>query len=955
VLKEEFRRWAEHGCRLYGNDPWFFLRELAQNSRDADARSIDVTALRDEAGREVIAFEDDGTGMSFEHARRYLFRLYASSKEDDERSAGKYGIGFWSVLRFRPSRILIESRTRSRRWAILVDEDFTLARADCRLERRGTRITLEREPRFKNERALRHTVRDALNRYCRYLRRNDRGFTKLPVAFNGRNLTRSMRLPGPVSLSFKEGSVEGAVGLAESPRVKLHARGLPVWNGVLLDELSHTADREPANSEIADGLAPVFLLNGNDLNVVMSRRAVIDDSALAKVRRKARTALGRLVRLHMEHTFPRSWPRRIIDGLQRTWNMGRVKPAYVVLTVLLAVLATLVATRIPGLRLAEQSAPVSFLPGTYSGPVVEGPPSGVIVDLTYEPAGQAWFKIMTADRYDPARGFMVRDRKASPVLAYTCTEDCITVRIRLDLGGRTTVPMPGGYRLDPDSLLFDGLPVEGTYMTEGGDTVVPLPDRGGVLTYATGPAPPAGDLAVPERADLTSVPAGMDLPEKIGEVVLQAAGKDMETRVLTSLVTSRVMVDYDDSAETARAYRGLDESDGWLDFVIETGKGDCDVINSVNALLLRRMDVPARLAIGLVGSQGRALPQLHAWTEYHHGTWRVIDATPLIAPSSVSSSPAPPESEVEPEKSLGPVPPTLAFAGRAATEAPQEASSAQEEPERESRLIAILGRIPAGPLGAALVLLALGVLVSVLVAVRRPGWEHMEEAADARHAEQILASIISSASAHPRLWRHARELWHHRLLPTLGGARISVMDARRLAGRRKLFLGRGMGRLARRAARAGSVVLDRDDRAFGPLLGRLPGVIDLDAIEDLEAKQPRSDDVLDKLLRRVNRLLAVSGGDDVRLLRAPGLTHEDLHDVDLRTLSYSKGSRWPRRFIAVNPTGRHVRRCCDLSAKNPELAAYELVEKAARDSLLLSDRAERIRSMAARILVLEAS
>ena len=69
----------------------------------------------------------------------------------------------------------------------------------------------------------------------------------------------------------------------------------------------------------------------------------------------------------------------------------------------------------------------------------------------------------------------------------------------------------------------------------------------------------------------------------------------------------------------------------------------------------------------------------------------------------------------------------------------------------------------------------------------------------------------------------------------------------------------------------------------------------------------------------------------------------------------SAGSRWPRRFIAVNPTGSHVRRCCDLSAKNPELAAYELVEKAARDSLLLSDRAERIRSMAARILVLEAS
>ena len=93
----------------------------------------------------------------------------------------------------------------------------------------------------------------------------------------------------------------------------------------------------------------------------------------------------------------------------------------------------------------------------------------------------------------------------------------------------------------------------------------------------------------------------------------------------------------------------------------------------------------------------------------------------------------------------------------------------------------------------------------------------------------------------------------------------------------------------------------------------------------------------------------------MRLLRAPGLTHEDLRDVDLRTLAYPRGRRWPRRFIAVNPTGTLVRRCCDLSASNPELAAYELVEKAVADSLLLADRAEKIRWTAAHILVLEAS
>ena len=43
----EFQRWASHGLRDYGEDPWQFLRELAQNSRDAGARSIRVSVSSD--------------------------------------------------------------------------------------------------------------------------------------------------------------------------------------------------------------------------------------------------------------------------------------------------------------------------------------------------------------------------------------------------------------------------------------------------------------------------------------------------------------------------------------------------------------------------------------------------------------------------------------------------------------------------------------------------------------------------------------------------------------------------------------------------------------------------------------------------------------------------------------------------------------------------------------------
>jgi DNA mismatch repair ATPase MutL len=42
-----------------------------------------------EGGLERIVFEDDGAGMSLADARAHLFRLYASSKEQEADSAGR--------------------------------------------------------------------------------------------------------------------------------------------------------------------------------------------------------------------------------------------------------------------------------------------------------------------------------------------------------------------------------------------------------------------------------------------------------------------------------------------------------------------------------------------------------------------------------------------------------------------------------------------------------------------------------------------------------------------------------------------------------------------------------------------------------------------------------------------------------------------------------------------------
>ena len=105
----EFLRRAAAEAERYGEDPYVFLRELGQNARDASAGRIRVS-MRSEDDRAWLIFSDDGRGMSLEHARAYLFRLYASSKEAEVASAGRFGVGFWSVLRWAPVRIEVHSR-----------------------------------------------------------------------------------------------------------------------------------------------------------------------------------------------------------------------------------------------------------------------------------------------------------------------------------------------------------------------------------------------------------------------------------------------------------------------------------------------------------------------------------------------------------------------------------------------------------------------------------------------------------------------------------------------------------------------------------------------------------------------------------------------------------------------------------------------------------------------------
>ena len=964
MRREDFRKWAEHGCRFYGEDPWFFLRELAQNARDAFAGLIKVDARRDGSGQEIIEFEDNGTGMTLEHARRFLFRLYASSKDDDRRSAGKYGIGFWSILRFQPSYILVESRTASGGWGILVDEGFNLSKVECGLDHRGTRITLMRPAVHAAASSFQGAVEAGLKRYCRYLRKNDRKAGKLPVIYRGKNMTRSMRLPGPLSLAFREGPVEGAVGFADTPSVRLYARGLPVWKGAVLDELYHTEAEAPERAEIGRNLSPVFLLNGNTLSVIMSRRAVIDDRELARVRKSARGALARLVELHMDSAFPRPLHVRLLDAVSRAARaVLRIPPAYVIVAIVTVFAAALAANVLSGRLHRSRQEPVSAIPGSYGGAVVEDPAASpaAAIDLKYSPPGEAWFKILTADHYNVASGFVLLEggRRAAP--SAPCRESCISVSLRVGRAGPVTLPMPSGYVLDAGSLRVDGNRSQEVWQSARGDVFVTL-QKGALLEYACGPPAQPAALDEAERKRLTELPPLLEIPRDIRKVLVETSGLHAGAKLAASLQLTNMLVAYDVSDETAAVYRDLGKSGAWLPFVLKAGRGDCDVLNGLNALFLRTMGVPARLAVGLVGNDGRILPDLHAWTEYHDGAWRTVDATPLGEAPGEEGADGPSGNLAEVAE--GPVPLRISLVAGGGTPSPGSpaAPGALQPPAPPVRAKAVAPAAPARRfdsltlflLGLSLLSLAAALVMSVILFSQRRDFEHMERVKDPGEAEQILASMLSSASVHPSMWRHARGLWLHRILPTLEGPRISVVEASRLARRRKLFLGSPGGALAAEAAAAGACVLDRKNPAFGPFLSRLSGVIDLDAIEKYRpAEETRPS--LSALLDKTNELLDRAGSGGLRCFASPGFSSGDFRDVDIRSLSLPRGSAWPACFIAVNPSGDFAKACCALFERNPPLAAFTFLRGLMKDSMLLSHEGDRMRRIAAQILVGEAS
>ncbi|MEM7154781.1 MAG: transglutaminase domain-containing protein [Myxococcota bacterium] len=982
-----FRERARLEADRYGPDPWIFVRELLQNSRDAGANAVAFTVGENtgpDGVTEWVACHDDGEGMTFEHARRYLFALYASSKEDRKNQAGKFGVGFWSILRFDPKSIIIRSRPRSGApWAVRLDGTLEHAEHVDPPERPGTEIMLERPRR---DGRLEHRIYDAVWQSARYLHRRDSTDEALPITINGRAANAEFALEAP-SASFRRRSVRGVVGLGRAPRVELFCRGLRVRSAACLEDLVAPAGRHTARirvqfPELPAGLAPQALLESEALEVMLSRSDARDGRALARLVKLAQRELERLVERQLSFARPLPWYRR---GIEHMRSRLRESLAWRTLTgsAIGAAAAVLLSLGLWGSRgldapaEADATAPIAVgvaaktegamaprsyedLGHRYRGPRVDvlAPSAAEPIQLSYEPsATRLHFAALTFPslRDDGAPDHEAEVRIAGLYRGAECVRDCFDVSLPTRGRGVVRLPVPTGHRLVGGSLTLDGQRIE-VFSTEHGHPALDLgAGAEGALRYQT---TLAADPGVPPPPQVVS-----QLPAELKRKTRDLRQLPVNERVGKLLGYVRAQVAYDRSPEMSlRHTEALERGQGFIDRTLELGKGDCDVQNGLLVALLQAANVPARLAVGYLGVEGQALPWLHAWVEYRdeRGFWHIADASerPAVAAPRVAArpptNPATPGGKapsdrpsdggvaagvgVDPASPTRPPPGAAAPAGAAPAVAPRpEPGAGPEEVAAASSSASESRAWPSWAFSGVAGLLLLGVILSIAGRRTRRAFK-LDDSAD-------LSRLLQGVLQQPGAFGAMSALLYRPLVPVLDGGAISLQRARELAAKGKLYRTSARPPLATRASRAGAVVLDARSPE-GDTVADALGAIDLDLWHTRIEASCRT-----QLIDDVNRQLR-RGGERWSVRLAPEISGR-VATLELAGLKARIPGVHGSRIVLVDNRSPWVIEAETLHGVSPNAATFSVLDRLAEQLDLPEDRRAALLSEGARAALLE--
>ncbi len=891
---EIFLRRAGEEARRYGADPWIFVRELVQNARDAGASRVEFS-LGSGDGREWIRCRDDGGGLDREVAARFLFTLYASSKSAAN-DAGRFGVGFWSILRFAPTRIEVRSVPRSGEgFRVVLDGGLRLLEEATASGPPGTEVILERPGSGAGlTEALEAAARDQVGLVTR---KGGKG-EPLEVTVEGRPVNRELALPTPSS-RFSGPGFRGVVGLGDDPRVELFACGLKVREAASLDDLLAEGRRPTGSrrSARAAGLVPRVLLDGDRLELLLARGDARDDRALEKLVARARRELDRLITRALDRRMPRTFAGRWAERAMRWLAVARSHPVLAVGAVAGAVglAAVLFVGTLPqpkgeprqGAEGPALGRPLTDLAVGYRGPDVGlSSGSGPRVELHYAPPDRDL--LLAVLRLDgPSLQAPAEQDGLAPAPPRPCAQPCVELELTFDTGsGVFRLPVPTGAAIDPASVRLDETPAE-LWLTARGEGALRLsaPGRGRVR-YRAGP-PPA------RLADRP--PQWPNLPAVLAAEAVRLGDLPARERVATATAVVRRLVRYDRSEAVVARFRAAEAAGlGVLDRALAVGAGDCDVQNAVLAALLTAAGSPAWLAVGYVGHDGRALPGLHAWAEVEGQ-----DGRRSAADASVS--------ELEDGVSVfteGPAP----------VRAPSTGSGAPDRSAGPVRRVAVI-------VGIAVFVLATVTWFASRLRVRRrlALGEPLE-----------LTELVRGALEHEDAFAGAPSITSRPLIPCLGGKRVSLARARAIAGGGQLLASAREGDLAIRAARAGKVVVDAAT-AEGAVAASVLAAVDLDwwqaALDRIES---------DTRLVAADRLLRTLA-TGVRLAAAPGLGTA-MRCLDLVGIGCGRDL-----VIAVDPGAGAAAAAGREAASHPATATLRLLERACERLDIPGHRGRRAR------------
>jgi transglutaminase-like putative cysteine protease len=986
-----FRDRARLEADRYGPDPWIFVRELLQNSRDAGANAVVFTVGERPAGEgshevvEWVACQDDGEGMTFEHARRYLFALYASSKEDRKNQAGKFGVGFWSILRFDPQAIIIRSRPREgAAWAVRLDGSLERAEHVEPPTRAGTEIVLERP---RGDGRLEHRIYDAVWQSARYLHRRDAPEQALPITINGRSANAEFALGAP-SASFRRSAVRGVVGLGRAPRVELFCRGLRVRAAACLEDLVAPAGRHTARirvqfPELPAGLAPQALLESNALEVLLSRSDARDGRALARLVKLAQRELERLVERQLAFARPSPWYRRAFDQVR-----SRLRESLIWRTVAgssvgaaAAIVLSLWLWGGPGSSApAEPDAAAPLVvadPGEpraanhtyedlgrrYRGPRVDVLAAGAAepIDLRYQPGGvrlhfAAFAAIRLRDDGEPDHE--VEARIAGAYRGEKCQRDCTDVSVLVRESGAMRLPVPTGHRVVHESVAFEGRPLA-LHATEEGHAAVDLGVGGqGRVRYQTTLA------ADPEPAPKTHTVKHM--PEWLARKAHDLRHLAVNERMAKLLSFVRDNVAYDRTEEMARLHaEAKARGQGFIDRTLALGKGDCDFQNGLLVGLLQAADVPARLAVGYLGVDGKALPWLHAWVEYRDeaGNWHIADASERTAPAvGTTAAGVGPTASEGPREGKGTARPPSQGGGAATPSSPSEPDDdGAAEPEASPPVVQVVVEdtvaVPAevaAPLvtrdddpipphwrvwlwpSLALTLL-LGAVLTLMGGRTRRAFK-LDHSAD-------LSRLLQGVLQQPGAFGAMSALLYRPLVPLVSHGAISLQRARELAAKGRLYRTHRRPPLAMRASRAGTAVLDTCSPE-GQTVADALGAVDLDRW-DAQLAASRTTPLLDE----VNRLLR-RRREPWSLRVAPEVSGR-VAALDLDAVRARLPGLHGSRVVVVDANCSWLLEAEARHAQAPHAAAFAVLDQVADQLDLPEDRRAALLSEGARAALLE--